>query len=154
MINKVTLIGNLGRDPEVRRFDNGTGVATFSVATNENYKDKNTGEWVTKTEWHNIACWRQLADRAEKDLKKGKLVFIEGKLTHRKYQDKEGNDKYITEVVANTLRLLEKREGSGGEYNTNMPSAENAPPVTSTVETSTNTTTATETAAADDDLPF
>ena len=155
MINKVTLIGNLGKDPEVRRFDNGTGVATFSLATNENYKDKNTGEWVTKTEWHNIACWRQLADRAEKDLKKGKLVYIDGKLTHRKYQDKEGNDRYITEVVANTFRLLEKRE-SNDFGNDAFPTEANAPAEVATAETAETSDVATkkEAPTAEDDLPF
>lgn len=109
MINKVTLIGNLGRDVEMRRLENGSAVAKFSVATNESYKDKNN-EWQTQTEWHDVICWRALAERAESQLSKGKLVYIDGKLTHRKYQDKEGNDRYKTEVVANTFRLLERRE--------------------------------------------
>ena len=108
MINKVVLIGNLGRDPEVRRLESGAAVAKFSVATNENYKDKN-GEWQTQTEWHSIVAWRNLAERVERDLKKGKLIYVEGKLTHRKYQDKDGNDRYITEVLANVIRLLERR---------------------------------------------
>ncbi|MFK8102921.1 MAG: single-stranded DNA-binding protein [Saprospiraceae bacterium] len=150
MINKVTLIGNLGRDPEVRRLENGAAVAKFSVATNENYKDK-AGEWQTVTEWHEIIAWRNLAERAERDLKKGKLVFIEGKLTHRKYQDKDGNDRYITEVVANLIRLLEKRENSGS-YNTNFPSAENAPAPQTEKTTAPSTTSST--AEAEDDLPF
>ena len=98
MVNKVILIGRLGRDPEVRRLENGTAVAKFSVATTEAYKDK-AGEWQNQTEWHDIVLWRQLAERAERDLKKGMLVFVEGKLTHRKYQDKEGNDRYITEIA-------------------------------------------------------
>jgi single-strand DNA-binding protein len=109
MINKVTLIGHLGRDPEVRYLEGNVAVASFSVATNENYKDKK-GEWQTATEWHDIVCWRQLAERAEKQLRKGMLIFLEGKLTHRKYQDKDGNDRYKTEVVANTIRILDKRE--------------------------------------------
>ena len=108
MINKVILIGNLGRDPEVRRFDNGSAVAKFSVATNENYRDK-SGEWQKITEWHDVVCWRQLAERAEKSLKKGSMVYIEGKLTHRKYQDQNGVDKYITEVVANVLRSIRSK---------------------------------------------
>lgn len=152
MLNRVTFIGNLGKDPEVRRLENGAAVAKFSLATNESYKDKN-GEWQKITEWHDIVCWRALAERAESQLKKGALTYVEGKLTHRKYQDKDGNDRYITEVVANTFRLLEKRENSG-TYNTNMPTAENMPA---------NNTASTNTAApapekvseaADDDLPF
>lgn len=123
MVNKVILIGNLGRDPEVRRLENGSVVAKFSVATNENYKDKN-GEWQTQTEWHDVVVWRHLAERAERDFKKGKLVYIEGKLTHRKYQDKDGNDRYITEIVANNIRLCEKREGSGDYPSQNLPTEE------------------------------
>lgn len=111
MINKVILIGNLGRDPEVRKFENGSMVAKFPIATNENYRDKN-GEWQQITEWHDIVCWRGLAERAERNLKKGSLVFIEGKLSHRKYQDQNGIDRYVTEVVANTFRQLDKKDSS------------------------------------------
>lgn len=109
MINKVILVGNLGRDPEVRYLEGGTAVATFSLATNENYRDRD-GNWQSRTEWHNIVLWRQLAERAEKMLKKGSMVYIEGKLTHRKWQDAQGQDRYTTEVVANVLRLLDKKE--------------------------------------------
>ena len=150
MVNKVVLIGNLGRDPEIRRLENGAVVAKFSVATNENYKDK-SGEWQTQTEWHDIVVWRHLAERAERDLAKGKLVYIEGKLTHRKYQDKDGNDRYITEVVANNLRLLERREGSG-TFTQNMPTEE---PVGATNQSKASESTSETTVdAADDDLPF
>lgn len=115
MINKVILIGNLGRDPEVKHLEGGSVVARFPIATNENYRDK-SGEWQTLTEWHNIVVWRQLAERAEKTLKKGMQIFIEGKLTTRKWQDKDGNDRYTTDVVANTLRILEKSsDGSGSD---------------------------------------
>ena len=110
MINKVTLIGNLGKTPEIRTTDGGAKVANFSVATNESYKDKNE-EWQTITEWHNIVAWRGLAERAEK-LSKGGMVYIEGKLSTRKWQDNEGNDRYSTDVVALQLRSLEKRNGS------------------------------------------
>ena len=113
MVNKVILIGNLGRDPEVRYLEGNIAVARFSVATNESYKDKK-GEWQQITEWHEIVCWRQLAERAEKQLKKGSQVYLEGKLTHRKYQDKEGNDRYVTEVVANTIRILDRRDSRPG----------------------------------------
>lgn len=113
MINKVTLIGNMGKDPEVRRLENGTAVARLTVATNESYRDK-SGEWQTVTEWHNVICWRYLAERAETQLKKGSLVYVEGKLTTRKWQDKDGNDRYSTEVVANTFRSLERKENQGG----------------------------------------
>lgn len=111
-INKVILIGNLGRDPEVRYLENGAAVAKFSLATTESYKDK-AGEWQNQTEWHDIIMWRFLAERAEKQLKKGKQIYVEGKLTHRKWVDKEGNNRYSTEIVANTFRLLEKKESTG-----------------------------------------
>ena len=120
MINKVILIGNLGRDPEVRHLESGSVVAKFPVATNESYKDK-AGEWQTLTEWHNIIAWRALAERAERSLRKGSLVYIEGKLTHRKYQDQDGNDRYTTEVVANTFRMLEKRQEGTSERKTFLP---------------------------------
>ncbi len=111
MINKVILIGNLGRDPEVKTLESGTKMARFSVATNESYKDK-SGEWQTLTEWHNIVLWRSLAERAERELKKGNMVYIDGKLTTRKWSDKDGQDRYSTEVVANTYRLLERRDSN------------------------------------------
>jgi len=84
MINKVTLIGNLGADPEVRRLEGGVAVARFSLATNESYKDKD-GNFQTNTEWHNVVVWREAAERAEKMLRKGMLVYVEGKITYRKY---------------------------------------------------------------------
>ena len=117
MVNRVILIGRLGRDPEVRRLDSGAAVGKFTVATDESYKDKE-GNKIEQTEWHNIVVWRTQAEIAEKYLKKGMLVYIEGKLTHREYVDKEsGQKKYFTEVVANNFRMLEsRREGGGGGY--------------------------------------
>jgi single-strand DNA-binding protein len=112
MINKVTLIGNLGKDPEIRRLENGTPVAKFTIATNENYKDAN-GEWQKQTEWHDVVAWRGLAEYAEKNAKKGTMVYVEGKLTHRKYTDSNNIERYITEVLALALRSLEKRENTG-----------------------------------------
>ena len=109
MINKVTLIGNLGRDPEIRHFEGGSKVTKFSVATNENYQDK-AGQWQTRTEWHEVVLWGNQAERAEKTLRKGNLVYVEGKLSTRKWQDKDGNDRYTTEIVGNYYRALEKRE--------------------------------------------
>ena len=109
MVNKVTLIGHLGRDPEVRTLENGTKVGTFTLATNENYKDKND-TWQSLTEWHNIVVWRYLAEKAERELKKGSLTYIEGKITHRKYQDKDGIERSISEVVAYVVNSLDKRE--------------------------------------------
>ena len=103
-INKVILIGNLGRDPEVRTFENGTKKANFTLATSENYKDKE-GKIVEQTEWHNIFCWRNLADIAEKYLTKGKQIYLEGKLRTRSWED-NGAKKYITEIEATTFTML------------------------------------------------
>lgn len=115
MINKVILIGNLGRDPEVRTLESGTKVAKFPIATNENYKDR-SGEWQQRTEWHDIVAWTYLADKAERSLRKGSLVYVEGKLTHRKYTDKDGIDRYVTDVRAAVLKSLESRSSSPGGY--------------------------------------
>ncbi len=120
MVNRVILIGNLGREPEIRHLEGGSVVAKFPIATNESYKDK-SGEWQTITEWHDIVVWRYLAERAERDLKKGSLVYVEGKLTRRKWQDKEGNDRYTTEIVANNFRLLERKDSSD---NSNFPTSD------------------------------
>src|SRR5690606_7362077 len=107
-LNKVTLIGNLGKDPEVTTFENDVKVARFSVATTETYKD-DKGEKHSDTEWHNIVLWRNLADIAEKYTHKGSLVYIEGKIKTRNYEDKEGNKKYITEIVGDQIILLDKK---------------------------------------------
>lgn len=105
-INKVILIGNLGQDPEVRHTTDDNSVATITVATNEQWKDKNTGEQVTKTEWHRVVFFRRLAEIVGEYLKKGSPVYIEGKLQTRKWQDKEGKDRYTTEIVANEMQML------------------------------------------------
>ena len=107
-VNKVILIGNLGKDPDVRHLENGATVANFPIATSENYKDRKTGEKVSQTEWHNIVVWRGLADITERYLKKGDKVYIEGKLRTRSWQDQDGNTKYTTEVVADNLTMLGK----------------------------------------------
>jgi single-strand DNA-binding protein len=112
-INKVILVGNLGKDPEVRTISNGALVATFSIATSETFTNKD-GQKVDKTEWHNLVLWRGLASVAEKYLKKGNKVYIEGKLRYRQYDDKDGNKKYITEIEATELMLLDKPANAGG----------------------------------------
>lgn len=109
-VNKVILIGNLGKDPEVRRLENGAVVASFSIATSETYNDKQTNERREITDWHNIVVWRGLAEVVEKYLRKGSKVYIEGKLKSRSYQDKEGVTKYITEVVADEMTMLSRLE--------------------------------------------
>lgn len=152
MVNRVTLIGNLGRDPEIRRLENGAVVAKFSIATDEGYKDP-SGNWVDRTEWHDVVAWRNLAERAESTLKKGMMVFVEGKLSTRKWQDQNGQDRYRTEVVANYFRILNSRDqGSGGSF----PGADDEPH--SAVQSTTANTAATVNEplqeSADDDLPF
>lgn len=112
-VNKVILIGNLGKDPEVRHLENGAVVANFPIATSETYKDRNSGERVSQTEWHNIVVWRGLAEVAEKYLKKGNSVYIEGKLKTRSWEDKDGNTRYTTEVVADNLTMLGGRPENG-----------------------------------------
>ena len=107
-VNKVILVGNLGKDPEVRYLDSGVAVANFSLATTENYKNKQ-GEKVSQTEWHNIVLWRGLAEVAEKWLKKGSSVYIEGKIRTKKWEDKEGNTRYNTEILADNMTMLGNR---------------------------------------------
>jgi len=118
-VNKVILIGTLGKDPELKYTPQGTAVTKFSMATNENFKDKQSGEWKERTEWHNIVCWQRTAEVAAEYLKKGRQVYIEGRLTTRSWDDKEtGQKKYMTEVVANDLVLIGGKpsgEGGGGE---------------------------------------
>jgi len=109
-INKVILVGNVGKDPVVRYFDKGVAKATFPLATSESYTNQQ-GETITSTEWHNIVLWRSLAEVAEKTVKKGAQLYIVGKIKTRSYVDKEGVNKYITEILADTLLLLEKKQG-------------------------------------------
>ena len=126
-VNKVILVGNLGKDPEVRHLDNGRAVANFSLATSETYKNK-AGERVTNTEWHNVVLWTPLAEIAERFLKKGGQVYIEGKLTTRSWDDQEGNKRYTTEVVGRELTLLgSKADNDNNGGMSNSPSSSSAP---------------------------
>jgi single-strand DNA-binding protein len=111
-INKVILVGNAGKDPVVRYFDKGVAKATFPLATSETYTNQQ-GETITSTEWHNIVLWRALAEVAEKTVRKGAQVYIVGKIKTRSYVDKDGNNKYITEILADTMMVLEKKQGTG-----------------------------------------
>ena len=112
-VNKVILIGNLGRDPETRYMPDGGAITNISIATTEQWKDKN-GEKQEKTEWHRVAFFGKLAEIAGEYLKKGSQVYVEGRLQTRKWQDKDGQDKYSTEVVANAMQMLGSRQGMGG----------------------------------------
>ena len=117
MINKVILVGRVGKDPEIRHLDQNVKVATFRLATDESYKNSN-GEKITNTEWHTIVLWRGLADITEKYVKKGALLYIEGKIKTREWTDKDGNKRYNMEIVADTMQMLDKRSdqaSSGAE---------------------------------------
>ncbi len=110
-INKVILVGNVGKDPVIRYFDKGVAKATFPLATSETYRNQK-GERVTNTEWHNIVLWRSLAEVAEKSVKKGTQLYISGKIKTRSYIDKDGNNKYITEILADTMFVLDRKQGT------------------------------------------
>jgi single-strand DNA-binding protein len=115
-VNKVILVGRLGKDPEVRNLENGATVANFTMATSESYKDKTTGDKKEVTEWHNIVLWRGLAEIAQRFLHKGDLVYVEGKLRTRSWE-KEGVTRYTTEIVGDNMTMLSSRGGSGGGSN-------------------------------------
>ncbi len=136
-VNKVILIGNLGKDPEVRTLDSGVKVANFSLATTESYKNRN-GERVENTEWHNIVLWRGLAEVADTYLKKGNQVYIEGKIRTRSWDDKDGNKRYITEILADNMTMLGSRQNGSASSNDPKPQPETEAPEP----------------APDDDLPF
>lgn len=114
-VNKVILIGNLGADPEIRHLQNGAAVANFRLATSETYKDRQTGEKREQTEWHNVVAWRGLAEITERYLRKGSKVYVEGKLRTRQWQDKDGNNRYTTEVVADEMTMLDRPAGDRQE---------------------------------------
>ena len=137
-LNKVMLIGNVGKDPEIRHLENDSVVANFTLATTERYRDKN-GNWQEQTEWHNIVCWRLLAERAEKYVKKGSQVFVEGKIRSREWVDQTEQKRSVIDIVAESFQLLGKKADS-------QPSVQNIQPVT--------TSAATVGDDLPDDLPF
>jgi single-strand DNA-binding protein len=122
-INKVILVGNLGKDPEVRYSPDGRAVTNITVATSEQWKDRNTGEQQEKTEWHRVVFFGRLAEIAGEYLKKGRQVYVEGKLQTRKWQGQDGQDRYTTEIVANELQMLGGRQDGGGQFDSSSPSA-------------------------------
>ena len=113
-VNKVILVGNLGQDPETRYMPSGAAVTNFTLATNESWKDKQTGEQRDRTEWHRVAMFNRLAEIAAEYLRKGSQVYIEGKLRTRKWQGQDGNDRYTTEIIADEMQMLGGRGGGGG----------------------------------------
>lgn len=163
MLNRVTLIGNLGRDPDVRRLESGVAVAKFPIATNEFYRDKENNLQQT-TEWHDVVAWRGLAEQIERVLRKGSLVYVEGRLTHRKYKTQDGQERTITEVLAQTIKLLDRStKKENGGYENHFPNEE---PAVTTVRNVTNSNLDTGSSVsnmdnmmpppieAGDDLPF
>lgn len=140
-VNKVILLGNVGKDPEVQHLDGGVTVAKFPLATTETFKDKN-GNKVDQTEWHNIVAWRGLADVAEKIVKKGSQVYIEGKLRTRKWEDKDKNTRYTTEVVADVITITGRRVENHVDNHTNHVAQPVGQPAAANPGTNT------------DDLPF
>jgi single-strand DNA-binding protein len=144
-VNKVILVGNLGADPEVKYMPNGNAVANATLATSESWKDKQSGENKEKTEWHRVVFFRRLAEIAGEYLKKGSQVYIEGKLQTRKWQDKNGNDRYTTEIVANEMQMLGGRGGGGGSADFGGASASRSAPAAAPAATADD---------FDDDIPF
>jgi single-strand DNA-binding protein len=139
-LNKVQLIGRLGKDPEIKFTNDNVPVAKFSLATTETYKDK-SGQKQETTEWHNIVCWRNLAEIAEKFLSKGKQVYIEGKIKSRSWDDKDGVKRYITEIIADNFIMLDRRENTEQHTDNSTPKTIDVPAPESSP-------------AAEDDLPF
>ncbi len=128
-VNKVILVGNLGADPETRYSANGDAVCNIRMATTDRFRDKASGELKESTEWHRVVFFGKLAETAGQYLKKGRQVYVEGRIRTNKWQDKEGNERYTTEIIANDMKMLGSREGMGapsssdGEYGGSMPSA-------------------------------
>jgi len=157
-VNKVILIGNLGRDPETRYTADGAAVTNITIATSDRWKDKATGEMKEATEWHKVAFFGRLAEIAGEYLKKGRPVYVEGKLRTRKWQDKEGQDRYTTEVIADNMQMLGSREGMGGGPSSDFDSGEDTRgPARSSPASSGSRTAgkpAPSVAEMDDDIPF
>ena len=125
-LNKVILIGRVGKDPDTFQFDDGTKKMSFSLATTESYRDKG-GEWKDSTEWHNIVGYRYLA---EKNIAKGDLLYVEGKIKSRKYNDKDGNERYITEIVSEKINILIRQQpGQSGNYNSGQNAQDSKPDI-------------------------
>lgn len=154
-INKVIIIGNLGRDPDVRHTANGAAACSLRLATTRNWKDRNSGERMEETEWHSVVLYDRLAEIAGEYLKKGRSCYIEGRLKTRKWQDKDGHDRYTTEVVAESLQLLGGSGAEGGEANTRPAAHPSARPAAAPAAGRASTPKpATSFDDMDDDTPF
>ena len=157
-VNKVILIGNLGRDPEVRYAPSGSAICNVTIATSRNWKDKTTGERQEETEWHRVVFYDKLAEIAGEYLKKGKSVYVEGRLKTRKWTDKDGVEKYTTEIIANEMTMLGSRgDGGGGMGDADMgsaPAPRSAPPARSAPAPRPAPKASTGFDDMDDDIPF
>ncbi len=158
-VNKVILIGNMGKDPEIRYMPSGAAAANCSIATSESWKDKNTGERQEKTEWHNLVFFGRLAEIVGEYCKKGSKIYIEGRLQTRKWQDKSGNDRYTTEIVANEMQMLDSRGGGDQQsYGGGQSSSQSAPQRSGSAQQQPASVPAQGQAMAnddfDDDIPF
>lgn len=150
-VNKVILIGNLGRDPEVRYTPSGAAVCNISLATTRNWKSKDSGERVEETEWHRVVFYDRLAEIAGEYLKKGRSIYVEGRLKTRKWQDKDGVEKYTTEIIAEEMKMLGGREGMGGGDGDEGPARSAAPRAAAKPAPAAKASSFDE---MDDDIPF
>lgn len=141
-VNKVILVGNVGKDPEVKHLENDLSFAKFPLATSERFKTK-SGDRAERTEWHNVVVWRGLAKVAEDYVKKGTQLYVEGRIQNRKYQDKDGNDRYITEIVADNFQMLGRKGSDGSDQGVQNPASVKESDAPNYVE-----------GPADEDLPF
>lgn len=142
-VNKVILIGNAGKDPEVRYMPNGNAVANLTLATSESWKDKNTGETQERTEWHRVVFFRRLGEVVGEYVKKGSKIYVEGRLQTRKWQGQDGQDRYTTEIIADQMQMLDSRGGGGGDFGSGRsaePDMASSPPP--------------DDGGFDDDIPF
>ncbi len=149
-VNKVILVGNVGKDPEIRHLDSGVAVANFPLATSESYTAKN-GERITTTEWHNIVLWRGLAEVAEKYVSKGRQLYIEGRIRTRSYDDKDGNKRYITEIYGDNMQMLGPKgdeKPANGQFNQGQGNSNSTPQSPSVNEPEIDDS------GGDEDLPF
>ena len=157
-INKVILIGHLGKDPEVRYMPSGGAVTNITVATSESWKDRQTGERTERTEWHRVVFFSRLAEIAGEYLRKGRQVYIEGRLQTRKWQDKNGEDRYTTEIIANDMQMLDSKGVGSGNFQQNTGSTGHQNQDFNQSETATAATPATAEAGGiddfEDDIPF
>src|ERR1035437_3219426 len=153
-VNKVILVGRLGKDPEVRYLPDGGAVCNITLATSETWKDKTSGEKQEKTEWHRVTFYRKLAEIAGEYLKKGREIYVEGRLETRKWTDKEGRDRYTTEIIANEMQMLGSRPSGGSEAMESGPKAAAAEPAGGGVKPAAKKSGGGAVGGMDDDIPF